>query len=222
MKIHDDGFTPSHLLQWNACQSRADAGKYTQLEFRRHPWFTTRLQCRWTPSRSNTGIIWQRCPGGGWGFKCTETWRPRFVFFVQVSITIITKTSRTGQITWIRSLETGNYSHEFIVVMSNFLLPWWQVHRYQTKMHLLKLAILVPTPSSWLFLPQQTFQWGRAEDNRRKKESGWGLVRPLEALVIPTHIPCILHAQSSGGTKNRNLTLFKYRIWGIKARLILE
>lgn len=159
---------------------------------------------------------------GGWGFKCTETWRPRFVFFVQVSITIITKTSRTGQITWIRSLETGNYSHEFIVVMSNFLLPWWQVHRYQTKMHLLKLAILVPTPSSWLFLPQQTFQWGRAEDNRRKKESGWGLVRPLEALVIPTHIPCILHAQSSGGTKNRNLTLFKYRIWGIKARLILE
>lgn len=60
----------------------------------------------------------------GGGVKCIETWRPRFVFFVQVSITIITKTSRTGQITWIRSLETGNYSHEFIVVMSNFLLPW--------------------------------------------------------------------------------------------------
>lgn len=180
------------------------------------------------PTQASYGRGVQR----GRGFKCTETWRPRFVFFsfirvhqvgfLKASVTLMTKTSRTGQITWIRSLEMGNYSHEFIVVMSNFLLPWWQVRRYQTKMHLLKLAILVPTPSSWLFLPQQTFQWGRAEDNRRKKESGWGLVRPLEALVIPTHIPCILHAQSSGGTKNRNLTLFKYRIWGIKARLILE
>lgn len=172
MKIHDDGFTPSHLLQWSVCQSRADAGKYTQLEFRRRPWFTRSLQCRWTPSRVTTqrhmAEVSGGCGGGGVNALKHGDQRLFFVLFFYKSASgricagiwkYKTKASGTGQMTWIRSLEMGNYSQKSIVVIYNFLLPWWQeVHRYQTKMHLLKLAILMPTPSSLLVFSQQTFQ----------------------------------------------------------------
>lgn len=99
-------------------------------------------------------------------------------------------------------------------------------HFFVQKIHcesfLPKIYFVRFVPAGQMKTEKGEFKTNIKNQNQKQGDSGPGMSNPGGCGNNDSLSPCILHEQSSEGTKNRNLTLFKYRIWDIKAGLILE